>query len=271
MRWPTRPLPGICLMYMLTGTRSSELLLVGGAIAGLVGVGVLIAIYPQSRSRSRKPALGSSSACSSDSASCCSRISSTPTTPARAGSTGSSSARRQRSSRATCERWRSWRRSRSARSALLFKELKLLAFDPDFAATLGMRTGLLGAVLAGLLVMAVMIGLQTVGVILMVSLLIAPAVAARQWMGSLVRAWCCFPGCSGWCPGLPGAVPEQPRRPPADRPDDRDCRLADRDGVAAVRARIAAWYRPLRNAPAAGAAIPGRARLDRFTTGSVSA
>jgi manganese/zinc/iron transport system permease protein len=89
--------------------------------------------------------------------------------------------------------------------ALLFKELKLLAFDPDFAASLGMRPGLLSAVLSGLLVLAVMIGLQTVGVILMVSLLIAPAVAARQWVTSL-HAMVLLSGAFGMAAGVSGAV-----------------------------------------------------------------
>jgi manganese/zinc/iron transport system permease protein len=89
--------------------------------------------------------------------------------------------------------------------ALLFKELKLMAFDPAFAATIGVKTGLLGAVLAGLLVMTVMIGLQTVGVILMVSLLIAPAVAARQWTGSL-SGMVFLSGVFGMTAGVTGAV-----------------------------------------------------------------
>ncbi|GGK18330.1 hypothetical protein GCM10008955_09690 [Deinococcus malanensis] len=46
---------------------------------------------------------------------------------------------------------------------VLFKEFKLLSFDPTYAATLGYPTGRLGALLTSLAVVAVMIGLQTVG------------------------------------------------------------------------------------------------------------
>jgi manganese/zinc/iron transport system permease protein len=68
---------------------------------------------------------------------------------------------------------------------ILFKELKILSFDPEFAAAQGLRPGVTSTVLAALTVGVVMMGLQTVGVVLMVSLLIAPAVAARQWTRSL--------------------------------------------------------------------------------------
>lgn len=71
--------------------------------------------------------------------------------------------------------------------ALLFKEFKLLAFDPEFAGTLGMKTHTLGGLLTGLLVVAIVIGLNTVGVILMSAMLVAPAAAARQWTHSLSR------------------------------------------------------------------------------------
>ncbi|MVN85969.1 iron chelate uptake ABC transporter family permease subunit [Deinococcus sp. HMF7620] len=71
--------------------------------------------------------------------------------------------------------------------ALLFKEFKLLTFDPTYAHTLGFPTGRLGTLLTSLAVVAVMIGLQTVGVVLMAAMLIAPAAAARQWTDDLRR------------------------------------------------------------------------------------
>ncbi len=69
--------------------------------------------------------------------------------------------------------------------ALLFKEFKLLSFDPDFALTLGFPVRRLNILLTSLTVVAVMIGLQTVGVVLMAAMLIAPAAAARQWTNRL--------------------------------------------------------------------------------------
>lgn len=68
---------------------------------------------------------------------------------------------------------------------LLYKEFKLLTFDPDYAASLGFPVRHLGTLLTSLTVIAVMIGLQTVGVVLMAAMLIAPASAARQWTNRL--------------------------------------------------------------------------------------
>ncbi len=70
---------------------------------------------------------------------------------------------------------------------LLWKEFKLLAFDPDFAASLGLPTRRLDLLLTALVVIAVVIGLQTVGVVLMSALIVAPAAAARQWSNRLGR------------------------------------------------------------------------------------
>lgn len=64
---------------------------------------------------------------------------------------------------------------------LFWKELKLLTFDPDGLAAQGFPVRALDVLLTGLIVVAVIVGLQMVGVILMSALLIAPAVAARQW------------------------------------------------------------------------------------------
>ena len=71
--------------------------------------------------------------------------------------------------------------------AVLFKEFKLLAFDSDFAGSLGFSTRGLSILLTSLIVVAVVIGLQTVGVVLMAAMLVGPAVAARQWSNHLGR------------------------------------------------------------------------------------
>lgn len=65
--------------------------------------------------------------------------------------------------------------------SVLWKEFKLLSFDPDFAASLGLPVRRLDGLLTLLLVVAIVIGLQTVGVVLMSAMIVAPAAAARQW------------------------------------------------------------------------------------------
>jgi manganese/zinc/iron transport system permease protein len=64
---------------------------------------------------------------------------------------------------------------------LLWKEFKLLSFDPDFGASLGLPVRWLDSLLTFLIVVAIVIGLQTVGVVLMSAMIVAPAAAARQW------------------------------------------------------------------------------------------
>lgn len=65
--------------------------------------------------------------------------------------------------------------------AALWKELKLLTFDPEFAKANGFPTRILDILLSTLIVAGIVLGLQLAGVILMVGMLIAPAAAARQW------------------------------------------------------------------------------------------
>lgn len=64
---------------------------------------------------------------------------------------------------------------------VFWKELKMLVFDEGFAASLGFSTRALDILLTSLLVIAIVIGLQAVGAVLMSAMLVAPAVAARQW------------------------------------------------------------------------------------------
>lgn len=66
-------------------------------------------------------------------------------------------------------------------TALFWKEFKLLSFDSDFGSTLGFPMQWINIALTSLLVVAIVIGLQTVGVVLMSAMVVAPAAAARQW------------------------------------------------------------------------------------------
>jgi len=83
---------------------------------------------------------------------------------------------------------------------LFWKELKLLAFDADYGETQGFSMRWLDVLLMTLLVIAIVIGLQTVGVVLMSAMVIAPAAAARQWtdkLGTLVLLAALFGAFSG--------------------------------------------------------------------------
>lgn len=86
-----------------------------------------------------------------------------------------------------------------------WKELKLLACDAPFGASLGLAMGRAEALLRVLLVVAIVIGLQTVGVVLMAAMLVAPGVAARQWTGRL-GPMVALAGAFGAAGGVAGAV-----------------------------------------------------------------
>ena len=68
----------------------------------------------------------------------------------------------------------------------LHKELGLIAFDPDYAASRGYDVRRLDLVTLGLLLAIVVIGLKTVGLILIIALAIIPPVAARLWTERLI-------------------------------------------------------------------------------------
>lgn len=75
----------------------------------------------------------------------------------------------------------------TAIAAVLFKELKLLCFDRDFAATQGWPVHFLDFCLMVLVTAVTVLGLQAVGLILVIALLIIPASAARFWTERLSR------------------------------------------------------------------------------------
>jgi manganese/zinc/iron transport system permease protein len=83
---------------------------------------------------------------------------------------------------------------------LFWKELKLLSFDVEFGASIGLPMRALDILLTSLLVVAIVIGLQSVGVVLMSAMLVAPAAAARQWtdrLSSMVVLSAAFGALSG--------------------------------------------------------------------------
>ncbi len=69
--------------------------------------------------------------------------------------------------------------------ALFYKGFQLMTFNEDFAHAIGLPVGLIRVTFTVLTVLAVTIGIQTVGVVLMAALLITPAAAARAWTKSL--------------------------------------------------------------------------------------
>lgn len=71
-------------------------------------------------------------------------------------------------------------------TAVLFKEVALACFNDDYARVAGYPVGVLDGLVLGLVVLVTVAGLQAVGLILVIALLIIPPVAARLWTDRLL-------------------------------------------------------------------------------------
>lgn len=67
----------------------------------------------------------------------------------------------------------------------LYKEIQLIIFDRCYATTLGIAVPAIEALLFTILALTVIVGVRTVGVVLMSAMLIAPPLAARQFTDRL--------------------------------------------------------------------------------------
>jgi len=100
---------------------------------------------------------------------------------------------------------------------VFFRPFQLLVFDPAYAGSLGVRVRLMDVLLTSLIVVAVVVGLQTVGVVLMAAMVVTPAAAARQWtrrLSTMVVAAGLFGGAAGalgaWTSSLAARLPTGP-------------------------------------------------------------
>ena len=90
-------------------------------------------------------------------------------------------------------------------TALFWKELKLISFDVEYAKTLQIPVTFTLILYRSLLIMTIIIGIQSVGAILISSLLIAPAVGARQWTNKL-GTMCVLAGFFGMLSAMGGTI-----------------------------------------------------------------
>lgn len=87
-------------------------------------------------------------------------------------------------------------------SLLLLKELTLLCFDEGFGRSQGWPVNGLDVILLALVTLVTVVGLQAVGLILIIAFLITPAAAARFWTNDLrtmLILSAIIGGVSGWC------------------------------------------------------------------------
>lgn len=100
---------------------------------------------------------------------------------------------------------------------IFWKEFKVFTFDKEFAQIIGFSTQKLNILLSLMIVLSIIVGLQTVGVILMSAMLISPAVAARQWTNRL-HSMVILAGIFGAVSGVVGTaisslIPKMPTGP----------------------------------------------------------
>lgn len=74
-----------------------------------------------------------------------------------------------------------------ALALLLMKEFRVVCFDDRFAAAIGLPVGFIDLLMMTLVVIVTVIGLQAVGLILIVAMLIIPPAAARFWTERMAR------------------------------------------------------------------------------------
>jgi manganese/zinc/iron transport system permease protein len=197
-------LPGIALAYLLTGNKSPLVLVLGAAVAGWIGTLLVIGVVSSTRVK-EDSALGIVlSVFFGFGLVLLTFVQRRPD----AGQAGLD--RFLFGQAATLLERDVWIIAGLGSLAVLamvaaWKEFKLLSFDPEFGGSLGFRMRRVDVVLTSVLVLAVVIGLQTVGVVLMSAMVVAPAAAARQWtdrLGSMVL----IAGGFGALAGVSGAV-----------------------------------------------------------------
>lgn len=64
---------------------------------------------------------------------------------------------------------------------IFYKELKAVTFDRSFAKSIGLQVALIDYLMFVLIVFAVVLGIRSVGVVLMSAMFITPPITARQW------------------------------------------------------------------------------------------
>lgn len=86
-----------------------------------------------------------------------------------------------------------------------FRHLEAISFDRAFAESVGIRSKAIDRALFFLLTLAIVIGIRSVGVVLMSGMLIAPAAAARQFTHRLLHLFI-FAGLIGLTSGFMGNI-----------------------------------------------------------------
>jgi manganese/zinc/iron transport system permease protein len=197
-------LPGVALAFLLTGAKDTPSLLVGAAFAGLIGAVMIVGIERTSRIRPDAAIGVVLSGFFSVGIVLISYIASTDNAN-QAGLQdylfGQAAGLVERDVNA----FALLALATFALLAVAYRPLKTTLFDPRFAASLGLPVRSLELLMTVLLVCAVVVGLRTVGAILMVAMIVVPAAAARQFSARL-RTLLPLAGLIGAAVGVAGSL-----------------------------------------------------------------
>ncbi|WP_217921424.1 metal ABC transporter permease [Miltoncostaea oceani] len=173
-------LPGVAVAFLVTGAKDPASLLVGAAIAGMIGALMMVGIERTSRIRPDAAIGVVLSSFFSLGVVLLTYISGTGNAQQAGLETylfGQAAGLLERDVAVMA----GLAAAAVACVAIAFRPLKVSVFDRDFAASVGLPVRLLELGTTALLVVAIVIGLRAVGAILMVAMLIVPTVAARQF------------------------------------------------------------------------------------------
>ena len=177
-------LPGVAIAFLLVGAKDASALLVGAALAGLVGALMIVAIERTSRIRPDAAIGVVLSGFFSVGIVLITYIASTDNAN-QAGLQGYLFGQAAGLVERDVTIFAVLTATTLLLVALAYRPLKTTLFDASFAGSLGVPVRALELAMTALLVVAVVVGLRTVGAILMVAMIVVPAAAARQFTGRL--------------------------------------------------------------------------------------
>ena len=203
-------LPGVVAAFLITGTRNSELLLSGALVSGLAALFLILTVTKKSKIKfdaALATVMSAFFGLGTVLLTCAQKLPNATQAGIHNFIYGQASSMLKRDVMIIfiCGIFI------LAAVLLLWKEIKVFIFDREFAEQLGIPCRRINLILSFLTVLAVIIGIQTVGVVLMSAMLIAPAAAARQWCDKLwimAALSAFFGGISGAAGAVIGALSE---------------------------------------------------------------
>jgi manganese/zinc/iron transport system permease protein len=197
-------LPGIAIAFMLTGTKSLGVLILGAAVSGIIGVLSVIALR-QTRRIKEDAAIGIVLSVFFGVGMVLFSLIQQMATGGQAGLGGFIYGKAAGMVTRDAALIAVAAAVVIIGTLLLFKEFRIICFDQQFAAAQGWPVVWIDLLMMAMVVLVTVVGLQAVGLILVVALLIIPAAAARFWTDNL-SAMAAIAGVIGMFSGWLGAT-----------------------------------------------------------------